>query len=108
MERAEEAARSAAALLDLIVRIGKEDDARTAALVLVNEVQVYLNVRRAALGMCSRPGGPCRFWASSGAVDVAQNSEYVRRMESAWDETILRGTPSAWPAFRFGHQGPCW
>ena len=98
LARAEQAAQLASALLDLVYRIGKEDDARTAALLLVNEIQAYLNVRRVALGMCSRAGGPCRFWASSGAVDVEQNSENVRRMESAWDETVLRGTPSAWPA----------
>jgi multidrug efflux pump subunit AcrA (membrane-fusion protein) len=105
-DRSLRAAESATALLELVVRIGKEADSRSAALMLVNELQAHLGVRRVAVGMRAGVNKPCRFWASSGAVDVKHNTETVRRMESAWDEAVLRGTMTACPASLLPTQSP--
>ena len=90
-------ARDAAALLELLDRVGNAPNLQYASYVLVNELQEHLGCRRVAVGVRPLGKGPCRLKAVSGIARFDKRSQSAGALESAMDEAVLGGDMVVWP-----------
>jgi RND family efflux transporter MFP subunit len=98
LDRAEYEAQFSAAVLELVNKLAQADDLQGAGLALVSELQDYFGCQRVILGLCRRNSRNCRLLALSGLAQFDARSEYVRIVESALEECVLRGSQIIWPA----------
>lgn len=88
---------SAAALLELLLRVQSHDDPDHAALALASELQEHLSCRRVVVGFLARPGGAARVAAVSGMPQFDRRTEWSRAVEAALDEALVRDALTVWP-----------
>jgi biotin carboxyl carrier protein len=96
--QAEHEAQISAAVLDLIAKLAEARDLKHAGLTVVSELQEYFACDRVALGLCRSTQRNCRLIALSQLAQYDPRSEYVRAVESALDECVLKGERTDWPA----------
>ena len=88
---------ASAATLELLERVDTTESVEAAAGEVVNQLQDYLECSRVAMAM-RRGAHQCRLIALSGAKEFDRHSEFVRAIEAAVDEAILRHEPTRFPA----------
>ena len=90
-------ARAAAAILDLVLKLGPAEDVRSGCIRLTGEVRAFLGCDRVAVGLRRGKTGRCRLMAVSDVADLDHRNELPRRLEAAMDETLLRDAVTVWP-----------
>ena len=90
-------ASTAAALLEIMERLGSCNDLQHACYALVGDLKEHLGWDEVALGLCQGQKGVCRLQVISGQSDFDKNSERTRAFDAAFDESILRDSLSEWP-----------
>jgi hypothetical protein len=91
-------ARTACAILDLIVRLGDAAELREACVLLVNAVKDYLGCQRVAMGMRKRRRSQCKLLAISGMSELNLRAEMPLAVQSALLEAARGGDWAVWPA----------
>ncbi len=90
-------ARDTAAVLELLSRVEACSDLSLGCYTLVNELQRFLGCKQVVLGLCRRQNRGCQVRAISETTEFDAQSDQVRRIEAVLDESVARGTLSAWP-----------
>ncbi|MDH3717346.1 MAG: HlyD family efflux transporter periplasmic adaptor subunit, partial [Planctomycetota bacterium] len=84
------------AVAELVSKMELARDEPTSHYVCVNELQKFLDCQRVALAISQR-GSVARLVAVSGMAEFDQQSEMVRALEAALNETLVRCEKTLWP-----------
>jgi RND family efflux transporter MFP subunit len=98
LNRTEQAAQVSGAALDLLDKLARAGGLRHACQTLVSELQEFFACQRAAFGLRRPNRRNCRLAAISGLAQFDARSDFVRAVESAMNECVLRGATTIWPA----------
>lgn len=94
----EREAQVASAVVEILEKLAAQPDVPQATAVLVNYLKEHFQADLVAIGLVHRDQAPCRLAAISGVSLINRHGELPRCLESALDETIVRGTISVWPS----------
>lgn len=94
---AEADAQTTAALLEILAAAQAHDDLPGAGYAIASGLQESLSCQRVAIGIRSAAGARCRLIALSDHAKFDGNASFVRTVEAALDEALLRGTLAVWP-----------
>ncbi|MFV2067198.1 MAG: efflux RND transporter periplasmic adaptor subunit [Pirellulales bacterium] len=104
--RAEQEARSSAALLELVGQIERSEDLPGGCLALVNGLQSFLGCQRVAVGVSRSSSRHCQLQALSGFARFDKQAEVATAVEAALDETLLLNEIICWPPAEDGQRLP--
>jgi biotin carboxyl carrier protein len=104
---------STAAVAELVSKIVGTDGARKGAIVATNELSNFLNARLVAIGFCqSENSKRTRLQSVSGSLEVDLGGKQAKLLQSALNETLIRGSETTLPAIdgddramKLAHQG---
>ncbi len=104
LQKTEDLAESATAVLDLIGRLQAEPTLKRASQKLIDELRPYLDGPHLALTVTQDADSPaCKCLATS--IDESiQDPQLIEFIESAATEVLIRGTISIWPAINAADQ----
>lgn len=86
-----------AAVLDLVAKLQCCTSLHNACLMAAANVQSYLKAQSVAIGLSSGRGRPCKLQSLSGVAGFDKDSEMVRSIEAALDESLIRNCLTIWP-----------
>jgi multidrug resistance efflux pump len=89
-------AQTTSAVAELVSKMELARDEHTSHYVCVNELQQFLGCQRVALAISQR-GSVARLVAVSGMAEFDQQSDTVRALEAALNETLVRCEKTLWP-----------
>ena len=91
------AARSSSAIVELLAKCHEADNLDEAVFVAANEMQRLVQCETVAVALRRGGGRRLKIHAISGNGAVDQNSDVVRRLTEAAEESIDRQTTTVWP-----------
>jgi len=95
--QAEAESQASAALLDILAKVNTCDSLPLAGYTLTCALQQDFQCQQVAIGLRKDGAQRCVLLALSEHAIFDSNSSYVRMLEAALDEAILRGTLATWP-----------
>ncbi len=96
--RAEAETQTFAAVLELVGKLENARDLRHACFTAVSELEQHLGGQRTAIGLRHGHKQRCRLQAVSRTARFDKHSEFVRGIEAALDEALMRDALTVWPA----------
>lgn len=89
--------RKLAALMELVAKVTDAASLSTAALHVVNELQVFVGCRQVALGLKGKLTFGTKLAAISGHTTFDRFSDVAKAYQSSCDETLMKGELGTWP-----------
>ncbi len=94
-----------AALADLVARIESADSQRAACQTIVDQLQDFLSVDQAFVGLCREDSPACQLKAISNVGAFHPREERPQAAQAVLQEVIARGEPACWPAPNVSSRG---